>query len=110
MLHLKLTILHPFATNALNSCPLLGQWKRDFKLLPVIFGQKDTFKDSMARHCLLMAESPASVKTAQPLRSNDLKLRPAAEQICKINKKKKQIKLSNKAAKTESYFFQGSGG
>lgn len=38
-----------------------------------------------------MAESPASVKTAQPLKSNDLKVRPAAEQICKINGKKGQI-------------------
>ena len=38
-----------------------------------------------------MAESPASVKTAQPLKSNDLKVRPAAEQICEINRKKGQI-------------------
>lgn len=45
---LILTSLHPLATNALKSRPLLGQMNSGFKLLPEILGQKETFRVSMA--------------------------------------------------------------
>lgn len=45
---LTLTSLHPLATNALKSRPLLGQMNSGFKLLPEILGQKETFRVSMA--------------------------------------------------------------
>lgn len=94
---MKLTILHPLATNALKSRPLLGQMKSGFKLLPEILGQKDTFRDSMAWQCLLMADRPVSVKLEQPLRSKEVKVRPAAKQIWK--KKISLVKLQRSQLK-----------
>ena len=76
----KLTILLPLATNVLKSGPLLGQLKSGFNFWPVMFGQKDTLRDSITWQCLLMAARPASVKTEQPLRSNDVKVQPTAKQ------------------------------
>ena len=45
---LKLTILHPLATNALKYWPLFGQMNSGFKLLPEILGQNETLRNSMA--------------------------------------------------------------
>lgn len=81
----KLTILHPLATNVLKSGPLLGQQNSGFNFWPVMFGQKDTLRDSMTWQCLLMAARPASVRTEQPLRSKHVKVRPTAKQICTQN-------------------------
>lgn len=60
----------------------MGQLNNGFSFWPVMFGQKETLRDSMTWQLLLMAERPASVKTVQPLRSKDVKVRPTAKQIC----------------------------